>query len=87
MEGIIGLAIGFGICVVIPLVAILVSHQQKMTKMLSGDPTQNQALAQRLRQMEAEITELRALVNDQVLRVDDRRRIAGISQGEENRLG
>ena len=86
MEGILGLAIGFGICVVIPLVAILVSHQQKMTRLLSGDQAQNQALVEKLNQMQAEITELRALVNDQVLQVDDRRRIAGFSQPEENRL-
>jgi hypothetical protein len=60
----------------IPIVAILTSHQQKMAKLIHGEQKENQvngAILQELQSMRAEVAQLREVVNQQALAVDDLR--------------
>jgi len=58
----------------IPIIAILTSHQQKMAKLIHGNQSENQmnaAILQELQAMRAEVAHLREVVNQQALAVDD----------------
>ncbi|MFM9872545.1 MAG: hypothetical protein ACKVQS_03650 [Fimbriimonadaceae bacterium] len=60
----------------IPIVAILTSHQQKMAKLIQGGQQDNQvsgAIMHELQSLRAEVANLREVVNHQALAVDDLR--------------
>lgn len=57
-----------GLCMMIPIVAILTTHQQRMAKIIHGEG--GSADTNRLR---AEIAELRERLNEQALALDDLR--------------
>ncbi|MGI8923099.1 MAG: hypothetical protein ACR2HJ_03505 [Fimbriimonadales bacterium] len=81
---IIALFTGFGLVVVLPLVAIMLSHQRKMATLIHGDQAHNSRLAERIDRLQIEVEELRGLVTDQVLRIDDQRaRVNRVGQGDE----
>lgn len=60
----------------IPIVAILTNHQQKMAKLIHGGQNENNmnaALLNELQAMRTEVAQLREVVNQQALAVDDMR--------------
>ena len=79
-------AVLFGLLVVIPVVAILAEHRQKMAQIMRGDASR-QATDERILR---ELTELRQMVVEQALALDDLRRDHGRraeSEAVKNRLG
>ncbi|MBA3726240.1 MAG: hypothetical protein H0W86_07240 [Armatimonadetes bacterium] len=84
IESVIGVLTGFGLVVVVPLVAIMLAHQRRMAALIHGDQGQNSKLAERIDRLQVEVEELRGLVTDQVLRIDDQRaRVNRLGQGDE----
>jgi hypothetical protein len=73
VEALAGLAIGFGLIVVLPIVGLLLAHQRKMAELVHG-AGKSQALESRLQQMQAQIDELRNRSSEQALLIDDYRR-------------
>jgi hypothetical protein len=72
-EGAMAMVIGFGMVVVIPLVAMLLQHQRKMAEMMRDRAVQsNESQDRRMEAMERRIEELGYRINDAVLRSDDR---------------
>lgn len=73
---IIGVLTGFGLIVVVPIVAIATSHRQKMAK-LSGSNSDNSdrvsGLERQVDSLRHEVAELRHFITDNVLELDDRR--------------
>lgn len=73
-EGILGLVIGFGLVVVLPLVGMLLSHQRRMAELLRQDqmklPDQSAA---RLDKLEGDVAEIKSMLTDHVLKLDDQR--------------
>lgn len=70
------LFIPIGLLVVVPVVAILAGHQRKMAEIIhnSRNNQQNQQiphLEAKVAQLEAEVRELRGLVQDGIIRADD----------------
>ncbi len=61
---------GFGFVVVLPIVWLLLAHQRKMAELYNrpGNP----ANEDRLLRIEHQLSELRQLVYEQTLRLDDR---------------
>lgn len=60
----------------IPIIAILTNHQQKMAKLIHGNQGENQvngAILQELQALRAEVAHLKEIVNQQALAVDDLR--------------
>lgn len=84
IESVIGVLTGFGLVVVVPLVAILLAHQRRMAALIHGDQGQNPKLAERIDRLQVEVEQLRGLVTDQVLRIDDQRaRVTRLGQSDE----
>lgn len=70
-EDIFPFVIGFGLCVLLPVVAILTSHQRKMAELIhkrgqAGDPADV-----RIRKLEMDVAELQMRLSEQILRTDD----------------
>jgi len=76
IEALAGMAIGFGLVVVLPIVGLLLAHQRKMAELVHRG-NYAQALDGRLQQMQAQIDELRARSAEQTLLLDDYRRQLG----------
>ena len=71
-DSIIGMIIGFGLVVVLPMVGLLLAHQRKMAELLHGSRNQRDALSERVDGLEYEVARLKNLVTDHVLAADDR---------------
>lgn len=67
--------VALGLCVVIPLVAILTSHQRKMAEMFHRRDRETGADAARLARLEQEVSLLRQQVHELVIRQDDQLRL------------
>jgi hypothetical protein len=83
---IIVLGIIFGLIVVIPIVAILTAHQQKMAEIMRGDASRHELDVKIFH----ELSELRQLVVEQSLALDDLKRDRGqlsTTEAVKNRLG
>lgn len=57
----------------IPIVAILVSHQQKMAQLIHGNPNNNQQNALETSQLRDEVRQLKELMNQQTIALDNLR--------------
>lgn len=68
-DGIIGLVIGFGLVVVVPLVVILTMHQRKMTELIhkNRQPEQNDEILARLDAMQRQLEDVRNRQNELIL--------------------
>lgn len=64
------MVLGIGICVVLPVVALLLSHQRKMAELFRQQGADNKDL--RIAALEGEVSELRGRINEMVLRNDTR---------------
>lgn len=72
-----------GIPLMIPIVAILTSHQRKMAELYrqgSGNPVVDQQTGIRLAQLESEVARLRELVHEQTIAIDSMRSLPGPSR-------
>lgn len=71
------------IALAIPIVAILTAHQRKMAEFhVHRQPQQNPLVEQEIASLRQEVRELRQLVNEQALALDDARRVTmGLSAG------
>jgi dsDNA-specific endonuclease/ATPase MutS2 len=58
----------------IPVVAILTYHQRKMTELIHGKANQQQSLQVESQRIENEVRELRQLVHQQTIAIDDIRK-------------
>lgn len=58
----------------IPVVAILTYHQRKMTELIHGRVNQQQAAQLESQRIESEMRELRQLVHQQTIAIDDVRK-------------
>jgi hypothetical protein len=75
MGELFGLGIGFFLVVVVPLVAMLLSHQRKMAELLHRNAIGQNSQAQ-LDRLETDMRELKERVNHLVLQTEDRRELA-----------
>jgi hypothetical protein len=73
LPGIIGVLTGFGLVVIVPVVALLLNHQRKMAEIVHGDQRSQAVSNDRLARLEAEVAGLRQLITDNILALDDRR--------------
>ena len=70
-ENIAPMVIGFGLVVVLPIVALLLNHQRRMAEFLHGQGARhNQATDVRLEQLTNEIAELRTIVHQLMINSD-----------------
>ncbi len=80
IEALAGMAIGFGLVVVLPIVGLLLSHQRKMAELVHGKVNQNSDA--RLGHMQAQIDELRGRTVDQALALEEYRRVLPLATSE-----
>lgn len=74
VEGVIALSIGFGLCVVVPIVAMLLAHQRKMAEVVrkqQADPV----LIQHIQHLQNQIDQLRDRLNERILAQDSARAV------------
>jgi hypothetical protein len=65
-EGVLALSIGFGMLVVVPIVALLSAHQRKMAEIFRQQQTDPALLAQ-IQRLQDQLDELRDRVNQRFL--------------------
>lgn len=70
IEAIFGMAIGFGMLVVVPLTAMLLAHQRRMAELINQKRTE-EGLLDRIEQLERTTSRLTDRVNDITLAIDD----------------
>lgn len=77
IPAVIGVLTGFGLVVVVPIVAMLLSHQRRMAELVRGSRSEQAAQANaRLDRMEREISLMRQQLTDNILAFDDQRPVA-----------
>lgn len=70
LEDILGIAIGGLIVAGIPIVAIFTAHQRKMAEIVRQQPQVDGRVAQQIDLLQAQINELKALVQEHIIRTD-----------------
>lgn len=75
MEDIAPFAIGFGMVVVLPIVGMLLSHQRKMAELIHKRQGHDAGVDSRLERMQSQIEEMRTLLYDHTIRMDDQREL------------
>ncbi|MER3413102.1 MAG: hypothetical protein C4341_02465 [Armatimonadota bacterium] len=70
VEAMFPMAIGFGMLVVVPLTAILLTHQRRMAELVSRRRA-DEGVEQRVESLEHAVTHLTERVNDITLAIDD----------------
>ena len=73
-PAVLGVLIGFGLVVVLPIVVILTKHQRKMTELIhkNRQPEQNDEVLARLDAMQRQMNDMRDRQNEILLQVHDR---------------
>ncbi|MCH8273191.1 MAG: hypothetical protein IH851_00170 [Armatimonadetes bacterium] len=69
---VLGPLIGFGLVVIVPIVAMLLRHQRKMAEMMQKGQSPEAGVQQRLDHMQSQMDEIKALMTDHVLRQEER---------------
>lgn len=73
----------FGLFILVPLIAIMASHQRKMAEIIhrnrDGQSNTDEVIA-RLDQMQREMSDLRQRQNETILALEDRRREADVRE-------
>ena len=71
-EAFFGMMIGFGLVVVLPITAILTSHQRKMAELMARRPQNesNQADQARITRLESELYELKQMLQGHIIATD-----------------
>lgn len=70
MEDLIGLGIGFGLLVVVPVVAILTHHQRQMAEKLHARHRPDALQDRRLDELQAQVAQLTDKVNQLLIQSD-----------------
>jgi hypothetical protein len=70
MEAVIGLSIGFGMLVVVPVIAILTHHQRQMAEKLHAQRGPNALQDRRLDELQAQVAQLTDKVNQLLIQSD-----------------
>jgi len=73
LPAVIGVLTGFGLVVVVPLVGMMLSHQRRMAEIMRGGQDQRAHADERIAQLEGEVSQLRQLLADNLIALDDRR--------------
>ena len=73
LPAIIGVLIGFGLVVVVPIVSIMTSHQRKMAELMRRDHATipNQDMISRLESMQRQLDEMQARQNELIIQQHD----------------
>ena len=71
-EAFFGMMIGFGLVVVLPITAILTSHQRKMAELMARRPQNesNQGDQARIARLEAEVYDLKQTLQGHIIATD-----------------
>lgn len=75
LPAVIGVLTGFGLLVVVPLVSIMLSHQRRMAEIIRGGQEQRGVADERILRLESEVSQLRQLISDNIIALDDRREV------------
>lgn len=75
VPAIIGVLTGFGLVVVVPLVAMMLNHQRRMAEIMRGTQEQRGVADERIMRLEHEVGQLRQLLTDNIIEMDDRREV------------
>ena len=73
ITGIMGVVTGFGLCVVVPIVWMLLAHQRKMTELVYGNQAQRSMTDERVARLEAEVGHMKRQLAENIIAFDDRR--------------
>lgn len=73
LPAVIGVLTGFGLVVVMPLVGMMLSHQRRMAEIMRGGQDQRSLVDERIAHLEGEVSQLRQLLADNLIAIDDRR--------------
>src|SRR4026209_2990223 len=76
IEAVIGVLTGFGLCVIVPIVAMLLTHQRRMAELVNGNQTQRGLSDQKVAKLEAEVAMLRQQIAENIIAMDDHRSTA-----------
>jgi hypothetical protein len=77
IPAVIGVMTGFCLVVVVPIVAMLLTHQRRMAELLNGKREQQEvAESQRIAALEAEVARLKQQLAVNIIAVDDHRTVA-----------
>lgn len=73
IPAVIGVLTGFGLCVIVPIVAMLLTHQRRMAELVNGNQAQRGQSDVKVARLEAEVAQLRQLIAENVIAMDDHR--------------
>ena len=73
IPAVLGVLTGFGLCVIVPIVAMLLTHQRRMAELVNGNQTQRGLTDQKVAKLEAEVAMLRQQVAENIIAMDDHR--------------
>jgi hypothetical protein len=76
IEAVIGVLTGFGLCVIVPIVAMLLTHQRRMAELVNGNQAQRGVSDQKVAKLEAEVAMLRQQIAENIIAMDDHRSTA-----------
>lgn len=72
MEAVLGILLGFGLVVVLPIVIVLTKHQRKMTELIHKDrPAQSDEVLSRLDALQRQMNEMQDRQNELILEKHD----------------
>lgn len=75
IPAIVGVMTGFGLCVVIPIVAMLLTHQRRMAELVHSQQTRQSQENERIARLEQEVSRLKEQLAENIIAFDDRRSI------------
>ena len=73
IPAIVGVMTGFGLCVVVPIVAMLLTHQRRMAELVHGQSAKQSVEAERIARLEMEVSRLKQQLEENIIALDDRR--------------
>ena len=76
VPAVIGVLTGFGLCVIVPIVAMLLTHQRRMAELVNGNQVQRGLTDQKVAKLEAEVEMLRQQIAENIIAMDDHRSTA-----------
>lgn len=76
LPAVIGVLTGFGLCVIVPIVAMLLTHQRRMAELVNGNQAQRGLTDQKVAKLEAEVAMLRQQIAENIIAMDDHRSTA-----------
>jgi hypothetical protein len=75
IPAVVGVMTGFGMFVIIPVVAMLLSHQRRMAELVHNQQARQGVENERILRLEQEVSHLREQLTDNILAFDDHREV------------